>query len=185
VDRLVDIESSRSDVAAWLLFGFGLAYLAWGLKRALRGQAHSHTHVHADGTHHAHDHDHRLAPHVHPHVRSVPQAGLSFTPVESQPRAATALATPWALFIVFVFGPCEPLIPVLMYPASHANWWSVAAVCTAFAVATIATMLAAVLLVRRGLDAIGAQARGMERWSHALAGATLSACAGAIIFLGL
>jgi hypothetical protein len=72
-----------------------------------------------------------------------------------------------------------------MYPAAHANWLAVTAVCLAFGLATIGTMLVVVLGLRRGLDALGAHAHGMERWSHAIAGATLSACAAAIIFLGL
>ena len=184
VERLVDIESWRGDVAAWLLFGFGLAYLAWGIKRALRGETHSHAHVHADGTRHTHSHDHRLAPHVHPHAtQPAGQAAVTYAPVE--PSRTAALVTPWTLFIIFVFGPCEPLIPVLMYPAAHANWLAVTAVCLAFGLATLATMLSVVLLLRRGLDALGTRAHGMERWSHAIAGATLSACAAAIIFLGL
>lgn len=186
VDRVVDMESFRGGVAAWLLFGFGLAYLAWGIKKALRGEAHSHSHVHADGTRHTHSHDHRLAPHVHPHA---PGAGgvpaIRFVRVESPARGQVARASPWALFVVFVFGPCEPLIPVLMYPAAQENWGAVALVCLVFGLATVATMLAAVLVVRRGLDALGVKAHGLERWSHAIAGATLSACAAAILFLGL
>ena len=66
--------------------------------------------------------------------------GVTFAPVGHSGTAA--LATPWALFIIFVFGPCEPLIPVLMYPAAHANWLAVTAVCLAFGLATIGTMLA-------------------------------------------
>jgi hypothetical protein len=186
IDRLVHIEAWRGDVAAWLLFGFGLAYLAWGVKRALRGGTHSHSHVHADGTRHSHDHDHRLAPHVHPHEEAAPvAAGLTFVPAPRPAGRAAALATPWTLFVIFVFGPCEPLIPVLMYPAAQADWGAVAAVAAVFAAATLCTMLAVVFAIRRGLDALGAHAHGMERWSHAIAGATLSACAAAIIFLGL
>jgi len=186
LEQLVDIEAWRGDIAAWLLFGFGLAYGAWGVKRALRGESHSHAHVHADGTRHAHTHDHRLAPHVHPHAApAAPEASPRFVRVEADAPRAAAMVTPWALFLVFVFGPCEPLIPVLMYPAAQADWIGVALVCLAFGAATLATMLAVVLLVRRGLDALGAHAHGMERWSHALAGATLSACAAAILFLGL
>ena len=186
VERLVHLEAWRGDIAAWLLFGFGLAYLAWGVKRALRGEMHSHPHVHADGTRHEHSHDHRLAPHVHPHVAAAASGGeLTFTPVGREAGRGVALATPWTLFIIFVFGPCEPLIPVLMYPAAQSHWLAVAAVCVTFGLATIATMLAAVFGVRRGLDALGTRAQGLERWSHALAGATLSACAAAILFLGL
>lgn len=201
VDRLLHVESWRGDIAAWLLFGFGLAYLAWGVKRALRGETHSHDHIHADGTRHRHVHDHRLAPHVHPHPREgsgSPAVALEFhpvcapvgnaplrSPIAMPAPAPAAIITPWALFIVFVFGPCEPLIPVLMYPAADSNWTGVAIVCAAFGFATLATMLGVVMLLRRGLDALGTRFDGMERWSHALAGATLSACAAAIIFLGL
>jgi len=28
----------------------------------------------------------------------------------------------WALFLIFVFGPCEPLIPLIMYPAAKLNF---------------------------------------------------------------
>jgi sulfite exporter TauE/SafE len=187
--KLVLVESLRSEVAAWLLFGFGLAYLAWGVKRALRGSSHSHAHVHADGTRHTHSHNHRLAPHVHLHARpSMPTAAagdLTFTPVSAEPAPMAILVTPWTLFLIFVFGPCEPLIPVLMYPAARADWAAVAAVCVAFALATIGTMLVTVLSLRRGLDALGARVRGLERWSHAIAGATLSVCAAAVMLLGL
>lgn len=34
--QLEAIEAWRGDVAAWLLIGFGLAYLCWGLMRAVR-----------------------------------------------------------------------------------------------------------------------------------------------------
>lgn len=181
IERIVHIESWRGDLAAWLLLGFGLAYLAWGMKRALRAETHTHSHVHADGTRHSHSHDHRLAPHVHPHTAG---RGTVYS-LTVAPGPAAGMATPWALFIIFVLGPCEPLIPVLMYPAAHANWLAVVVVGASFSLATVGTMLAVVLLILRGLDVIGARAHGMERWSPALAGAAISACAVAILFLGL
>ena len=42
------LEGFRGDVAAWLLTAFGLAYLAWGLKKAWRARPHTHEHLHAD-----------------------------------------------------------------------------------------------------------------------------------------
>ena len=101
LSRLQWFESIRGDVAAWLLAGFGLAYMAWGLKKAWRSRPHTHEHVHADGTLHRHEHGHEDA-HLHPHV---------------DPARAKSI-TPWALFVIFVLGPCEPLIPLVMYPAS-------------------------------------------------------------------
>ena len=91
--------------------------------------------------------------------------------------------TPWALFVIFVLGPCEPLIPVLMYPASQHSLWGTVAVVLAFSAATIATMVTVVYLASRGLERLPLDAA--ERYSHALAGAALSLCGLGIVFLGL
>lgn len=164
--RIQWIEGVRGDVAAWLLAGFGLAYMAWGLKKAWRSRAHTHDHVHADGTLHRHEHGHEGG-HLHPHV---------------DPARARSI-TPWALFIVFVLGPCEPLIPLLMYPAAKHSTWGLVAVVAAFGAVTIGTMLVVVGLAMKGLQRLPLDAA--ERYSHALAGAALSLCGLAIIFLGV
>jgi len=90
--------------------------------------------------------------------------------------------TAWVLFIIFVLGPCEALIPVLMYPAATAGVFEVAAVTGVFAIATVLTMSFAVVLGLVGMQrlAIGR----LERFAHALAGATILAC-GLAIQLGL
>ncbi len=160
------LEGFRGDVAAWLLTAFGLAYLVWGLKKAWRARPHTHEHVHADGTSHRHEHGHEGG-HLHQHVDA------------AQARSIT----PWALFVIFILGPCEPLIPVLMYPASQHSAWGTVAVVLAFGTATIATMLAVVQLAVGGLERVPLQAA--ERYSHALAGAALSLCGLGIVFLGL
>jgi sulfite exporter TauE/SafE len=164
--RIQWLESFRGDVAAWLLTGFGLAYMAWGLKKAWRSRPHTHDHVHADGTHHDHEHGHEGG-HLHPHV---------------DPERVRSI-TPWALFVIFVLGPCEPLIPLVMYPASQHSWWGLVVVVSAFAAATIATMLTVVYLAQRGLEHLPLDSA--ERYSHALAGAALSLCGLGIVFLGL
>jgi nickel/cobalt transporter (NicO) family protein len=164
--RLEWLEGVRGDAAAWLLLGFGLAYLAWGLERARRARPHFHEHAHADGTRHRHVHRHAAA-HLHPHV--------------DEQRARSI--TPWALFAIFVLGPCEPLIPVLMYPASQHSLWGTAAVVLAFGTTTLATMLAVVYLGIRGLGRLPLDS--LERYSHALAGAAISLCGLGIVFLGL
>jgi nickel/cobalt exporter len=164
--RLEWLESFRGDVAAWLLTGFGLAYLAWGLKRAWRSRPHTHAHAHADGTLHRHVHGH-AGGHLHPHVDE---------------RSVRSI-TPWALFVVFILGPCEPLIPILMYPASQHSVLGTLAVVLAFGASTVATMLAVVYLGCRGLAWLPLDSA--ERYSHAFAGAALSACGLGIVFLGL
>ena len=165
VARVEGIESARGDLAAWLLTAFGLIYMVWGIRRAVRHRAHSHPHAHVDGERHDHLHDHECA-HLHPH---------------DQAAAAPAL-TPWVLFTIFVFGPCEPLIPILMYPAAAESAFGVALVAGVFGAATILTMLATVLLLSFGLSRL--PTRGLERYSHALAGLAIFAC-GVSIHLGL
>jgi sulfite exporter TauE/SafE len=164
--RLQWFESLRGDVAAWALTAFGFTYMAWGLKKAWRSRPHTHSHVHVDGTHHEHVHGHESA-HLHPHV---------------SPAQARSI-TPWALFVIFVLGPCEPLIPLVMYPAAQHSWLGLAVVVGAFGAVTIATMLAIVYLATRGLERLPLESA--ERYSHALAGAALGLCGLGIVYLGL
>jgi len=163
VARLEAFEATRGDLAAWALTAFGVVYTAWGVRRALRGVPHTHRHAHANGSRHEHEHGH-AGGHLHPH-------------------AGRGDVTPWVLFTVFLFGPCEPLIPLLMVPAARLSPWGVAAVAATFSVATIATMLAVVLTLRAGVGRLVPHA-SLARWSHAAAGATVLACAAAI-HLGL
>ena len=90
---------------------------------------------------------------------------------------------PWVIFSIFIFGPCEPLIPILMYPAAKGNMLSVIMVTIVFGVTTISTMLALVMSLSYGLYRL--PLRKMERYSHALAGLTIFLCGCAIKFLGL
>ncbi len=87
--------------------------------------------------------------------------------------------TPWILFTIFLFGPCEPLIPLLMYPAAQGSFWAVAAVTLLFAAATLVTMTAMVVALRFGSLAL--RVPSLERYHHALAGLVLVACGIAII----
>ena len=89
---------------------------------------------------------------------------------------------PWALFLVFLFGPCEPLIPLLMYPAATLGAPAVAAVAFAFAASTVGSMVAAVVVLRSGVGVV--RAPRLERYDHALAGLALAAC-GLLVLAGL
>jgi nickel/cobalt exporter len=162
--RLEWFEGARGDLAAWLLLAFGLLYMVWGIRRAIRNRPHTHRHVHADGSTHRHTHTHHDE-HVHPHgARDEEVAGSM---------------TPWILFTVFVFGPCEPLIPILMYPALQLSFWSVALVAGVFALFTIGTMLIIVTAAYWGL--VHLSTPRLERYSHALGGFALAACGGAMV----
>jgi len=88
----------------------------------------------------------------------------------------------WILFTIFIFGPCEPLIPILMYPAAQHNYGAVIYISLIFALATIGTMITIVMLMSRGISLI--KFNSLEKYQHVIAGATISIC-GAGIFLGL
>lgn len=191
VSRLEGVEASRGALAAWLLIGFGFAYFAWGMRRAWRGKAHTHAHLHDrlhengavpgqahgpaaghehdhEGDHiHEHPHTHVLASHAHPHGEDPKKANL----------------TPWILFTIFVFGPCEPLIPLIMYPAARHSTAGVALVAAAFGLVTIATMLVIVAAASYGAKFV--RLGKLERFSHALAGLTIFVSGLAVQFLGL
>lgn len=90
--------------------------------------------------------------------------------------------TPWVLFTIFIFGPCEPLIPVLMYPAAKADPLAIVIVTALFGLATLATMTGMVVFLRAGAAAM--PFRWLDRYNHALAGAIVLSC-GIAIKLGL
>ena len=158
------IESFRGEITAWFLIVFGFTYFIWGIHRALRSLRHEHKHVHQNDEVHSHSHNH-IADHSHVHIEK------------------SGSITPWVLFIIFVFGPCEPLIPLVMYPAAKHNMMSVTLVTTVFGLTTIGTMLALVLASYYGLSKITIPR--LERYSHALAGLAILVCGGAVKFLGL
>jgi nickel/cobalt exporter len=160
--NLTAVESFRGAIAAWLLIGFGLVYFVWGLRRAYRNWPHEHRHFHDKDLRHTHEHSHDQE---HAHVHN------------NHSRVSIA---PWALFVVFVFGPCEVLIPTLMYPAAKSSWFGVIIVTSVFGAATIATMVGTVLLVRAGVNFIRLSV--VERFAHAIAGATIFLCGLAIQF---
>lgn len=163
LNNLDMIEGTRGELAAWLLIGFGLAYGGWGLFRAVRNRPHTHVHFHANGKRHVHEHTHGRD-HVHVHE----QSNKNFTA--------------WTLFIVFVLGPCEPLIPLLMFPAATESLSAVVLVAVVFSVVTVATMTGLVLISLLGLRFIPTW--NLSRYGHVLAGAVIALC-GIAIQLGL
>ncbi len=163
--RLESIESFRGGAAAWLLIGFGFAYFIWGLHRAIKNKPHKHLHIHADGEKHEHLHAHE-GEHSHLH---------------DQKKKASL--TPWILFTIFVFGPCEPLIPLVMYPAAKHNVGGVILVASVFGLTTIVTMLTIIAISSWGVSFV--RLGSLERYVHALAGAMIFISGLSVQFLGL
>jgi nickel/cobalt transporter (NicO) family protein len=158
-------ESYRGNLAALLFTVFGFVYLIWGLRKAYKNKPHKHIHFHSDGNLHIHEHIH-IEEHSHVHEKE-----------------GKANITPWVLFTIFVLGPCEPLIPLLMFPAAKGNYFELSIVTLVFGVITIATMMTLVLLTSYGLKLL--PFKSLERYTHAIAGGSIFACGLGMLFLGL
>jgi threonine/homoserine/homoserine lactone efflux protein len=87
------------------------------------------------------------------------------------------------LFIVFAFGPCEPLIPLLMAPAALHHWLWVAIVAAVFGAVTIAVMLVLVGVGYLGLSQL--RFRSLERHAELLAGLAIAGSGVLIQALGI
>jgi sulfite exporter TauE/SafE len=162
LSSLTGFEGTRASLAAWLLIAFGLVYTAWGLRRAWRNRPHTHWHSHG-GTTHQHEHRHHS---THAHLHETPAGSLA----------------PWLVFVIFVLGPCEPLIPLLMYPAARQDMQAVIAVTLVFGLVTVLTMLLAVAIAAAGLRAV--RFGRLEPYGHALAGAAILTCGLGIVLFG-
>ena len=161
VARIEGVEGSRGDLAAWALVAFGLAYAVWGLRHALRSSKGIETHDHHG---HVHLHTRGDAEHTHEHGFG---SNLTF----------------WALFLIFVLGPCEPLIPLFVLPASRGDWGLAVATAAVFTAVTLATMVGLTAAALSGAKKL--RLGPLERWSHTIAGAVVAASGLAILFLGL
>lgn len=205
VMKLETVESIRGDLAGWALLGFGLVYFVWGLVHARRhvlGQPHSHgprlllpridrpegasepspatqpAEV-VQSSQSAGDQD-SLQPYAAPRTSSVLRDDAA-TEKSSETPSPNRLS-PWALAVIFVLGPCEPLIPLLMYPAAKANAWGALFVAGIFGLVTLLTMTVAVIAMRLGINAV--RLGNLHAYSHAFAGFAVFA-SGLAIQLGL
>ena len=161
ISKIEGFEGIRGDIAAWAFIIFGLSYFIFGLWRAKKNKPHSHLHIHSNGNIHKHTHTHQNE-HDHVHNKNI---------------------TPWILFTIFVLGPCEPLIPILMYPAAQNSLWGLILVILIFAVITIATMIIVVIFASYGINML--PFGKIEKYTHVIAGAAIFFSGIAIVFLGL
>lgn len=110
------------------------------------------------------------AQHHHPHIS-----------VEDAVKVYAARRV-WMLFAIMVFGPCEPLIP-LMFVASQRGMAVVWAVSLVFSLVTIAMVVGQSCLSYAGARLINAP--WMERYAHALAGAVIVLTALFVLIAGV
>jgi sulfite exporter TauE/SafE len=160
--RVEQLESTRGSLAAWALVAFGLAYATWGTRRALRRMRGIEPHTHNG--------------HVHVHARGD-------LPHRHDPSPTGRSVTFWTLLTIFVLGPCEPLIPLFVLPASRGRWELAAWTAAVFGVVTVATMVGMTLLGLAGAQRL--RRHFLEHWSHTLAGGIIAASGLAVLYLGL
>ena len=151
VSSLVNIEDFRGTFATYMLIAFGLIYTIYGIRRAMKNKAH--THISPDGQTLTHSHE-----------NNEKKSGVF-----------------WGLFIFFVLGPCEPLIPLLMYPAASMDVLTLIMVTISFSVCTIAMMLLMTLLGIKGFQLL--KINRLERYTHALAGSAILLCGISVLAL--
>jgi len=164
LSKLEFFESFRGNIAAWVLIAFGLVYTIISIRKLYRRKPHQHQHNHTGGVSHIHEHEHYTS---HSHVHNTGNKNL----------------TPWILFVIFILGPCEPLIPLVMYPAAENSISGVILVALLFSIVTIGTMMTVVLAFRLGFSRINL--RPVEKYVNVIAGVTIMISGLAIQFLGL
>lgn len=157
------VNQARGSLAAWLLVILGSVYMLWGFYRLYRHRSHVHPHIHADGTIHTHQHE-AVEQHAHLHGDRDHRLLLG-----------------WSLFIIFVLGPCEALLPI-MAAAVTVNTACLYCSTILFSVVTILTMVFAVTLGYFGLHLLTSP--WVERASHVIAGALIALCGFGMIFFG-
>ena len=89
LSKITWLENIRGGIAGWVLLLFGLVYGIWGYISALQNKAHKHFDTFEDGSMYVYEHKH----------------GEAVMPKERYK------VTPWVMFIIFLLGPCEPMIP--------------------------------------------------------------------------
>ncbi|MEE9200939.1 MAG: hypothetical protein V3V45_05795 [Candidatus Brocadiales bacterium] len=94
----------------------------------------------------------------------------------------TKKVTVWALIAIFIFGPCEPLIPLMFLAVQH-GWYGVWLTATAFSLITVFMIVAQSVLAFKGMELL--PGKRMEQWSHVMAGGIIALTGVAIMYIGI
>jgi len=95
-------------------------------------------------------------------------------------------ASPWALFVVFALGPCEPLIPLMFVPGIARDWVAVGLIVAVFGILTIAVMLVTVTIGYIGIRQLSPFTMFRIRFNgDVVAGLIVAASGAAVFFLAI
>lgn len=160
LNKLEYIEAFRGEIVGWMLFAFGILYTLYGIYKYLKS------------SHHFHLPDFLVPKKIR---------DLQHLPTEEQKEDNTKL-TPWILFLIFVFGPCEVLIPLLIFPAYESSTFGMVTVALIFGIVTVLTMMLAVYVGHKGTSLV--KFKKQEKYLHLFAGILILISASGILFLG-
>lgn len=172
-------EALRGYWVAWALVAFGLTYAGLALVKLRQRAPHRHVHVTVDGSVRRRSHGHeQLAPAVNQSHHAVVSGPT--TASDSPLRSGNLIAS---LFIVFLLGPCEALLPLMTVPSLQANPASSVVLAAVFGCATLSTMLTLVTVGWLGMR--WRWLNHLEPHLHWLSGMAIASSGLAILFLGL
>lgn len=169
-------EETRGYWVAWALVVFGVWYALSAIVNLRHGSPHRHVHVGVDGRIHRQFH-------VHGHAQSHNAAHETISPARDGLGAALRRSR-WiaSLFVVFLLGPCEALLPLMTAPSLGANVRASLMVACVFGVATLLTMLSLVTAGWVGLK--GVWLANLEPHLNWISGLAIASSGLAILVLG-
>ncbi len=157
--KLQWLQELRGGIAGWAFLCLGAAYAVWGLLLVWKEKQHKHFDLDASGGLYVYEHRHGGA-------------------LQPQKRYAV---TPWVMFLIFLLGPCEPMIPLLFLPAAKASWPTLFFLVAIYTFVTLATMLAMVLAGYFGIGLLGVGK--LEKYMHPLGGLAIFVCGAGMVLL--
>lgn len=161
ITKLESVEAFRGEIVGWMLLAFGIIYFMYGIYKYMKSKGH---------------HNHFFMP------RRIKNAHHISTGENETKENDKTNVTFWVLFLIFVFGPCEVLIPMLIFPAAEHSTTGIILVAVIFGIVTVLTMIVAVYMGYRGLKLVKVKKR--EEAVHILAGLVIAFLGISIQFLG-
>ena len=158
LSRMGWLENVRGSFAGWVMFSFGLAYFVYAFVQLKRNKLHKHFDVYGNEIY---VYEHKDGEVVYPSEKRV--------------------VTPWVIFIIFLLGPCEPLIPLLSFPAAKHSFSNIIIIISVFTLFTLIIMVTMVLFGYYGISFL--KLSKLEKYSSILAGATVIVCGAGMLFL--
>lgn len=170
-------EAARGYWVAWALVAFGLWYAAWALARLRHETPHRHIHVGQDGKIRRHLHGHRV-------LASVNQSHGASVTARSNSAGSVLQGNRWvaSLFVLFLLGPCEALLPLMTAPSLDGAVGASLLVAGVFGGMTLLTMMALVAGGWLGLK--GSWLIRLEPHLNWLSGLAIASSGVAILLLG-